>query len=337
VDWDAMHDRYLRLLGKVATRAELSDLLWELQAELGTSHTYERGGEYRPNPNHGQGFLGVDWAPGWRIGNILLGDPWHPRATSPCNRLGADIRPGDQLVAINGRPMSGELLVGQADRQIELTLLRDGVRRSMTVTALADESAARYRDWVAANRSAVKEMSDGRLGYVHVPDMSTGGYAEFVRSFLTELDCEGLIVDVRFNGGGQIAPLLLDRLTRKRFGTETGRWGRPTPYPPEAPRGPMALLVNEHTGSNGEIFAQGFRSLGLGPIIGRRTWGGVIATWPRHGLVDGTVTTQPEFRYVLDGQVLENRGVQPDVQIDDEGRQLSAAVAELVPIPAPTP
>jgi tricorn protease len=99
----------------------------------------------------------------------------------------------------------------------------------------------------------------------------------------------------------------------------------------------MALLVNEHTGSNGEIFAQGFRSLGLGPIIGRRTWGGVIATWPRHSLVDGTVTTQPEFRYVLDGQVLENRGVRPDVQIDDENRQLATAVAALVPTPLPTP
>ncbi|EWM18210.1 S41 family peptidase [Kutzneria sp. 744] len=337
VAWDAMHDRYARLLPRVGTRAELSDLLWEVQAELGTSHTYERGGEYRPTPQHGQGFLGVDWDSGWCIGNILRGDPWNPRLTSPCNRLGADIRTGDQLVAINGRPVSspGELLVGQADRQVELTLVRDGVSRDVTVTALADESAARYRDWVSANRAAVKELSGGRLGYVHVPDMNAGGYAEFVRGFLTELDCEGLIVDVRFNGGGQIAPLLLDRLSRRRFGTETGRWSSTTPYPGEAPRGPMALLVNEHTGSNGEIFAQGFRSLGLGPIVGRRTWGGVIATWPRHGLVDGTVTTQPEFRYVLDGQILENRGVRPDVQIDDEDRQLAAAVEQLLPVPAP--
>ncbi|HTI19794.1 MAG TPA: S41 family peptidase [Kutzneria sp.] len=337
VDWDAMYDRYSRLLDRVATRAELSDLLWELQAELGTSHTYERGGEYRPTPHHGQGFLGVDWDSEWRIGTILLGDPWNPRATSPCNRLGADIRPGDRVVAINGRPMSAELLVGQADRQVELTLIRDGVSRSVTVTALADESAARYRDWVSANRATVKKLSGGRLGYVHVPDMNSSGYAEFVRGFLTELDCEGLIVDVRFNGGGQIAPLLLDRLSRRRFGTETGRWGLPTPYPSEAPRGPMALLVNEHTGSNGEIFAQGFRSLGLGPLIGRRTWGGVIATWPRHSLVDGTVTTQPEFRYVLDGQILENVGVRPDIQIDDEDRQLPTAVAALVPTPVPTP
>lgn len=339
VDWDAMHDRYAKLLDKVATRAELSDLLWELQAELGTSHTYERGGEYRPTPNHGQGFLGVDWDSAWRIGDILRGDPWNPRATSPCNRLGADIRVGDQLVAINGQPVTnpGELLVGQADREVELTLVRDGVSRSVTVKALASEAAVRYRDWVDGNRAAVREMSGGQLGYVHVPDMNAGGYAEFVRGFLTELECEGLIVDVRFNGGGQIAPLLLDRLARRRFGTETGRWSLPTPYPPEAPRGPMALLVNEHTGSNGEIFAQGFRSLGLGPIVGRRTWGGVIATWPRHGLVDGTVTTQPEFRYVLDGQVLENRGVLPDVTVDDEDRQLTAAVAALVPTPQLTP
>ena len=331
VDWDAMHDRYLPLLDRVATRAELSDLLWELQAELGTSHSYENGGEYRPKPNHGQGFLGVDWEPGWRIGNILRGDPWNPRATSPCNRLGADIRVGDVLAAVNGCPMSGELLVGQANHDVELTLLRDGAERTVTVRALANESAARYRDWVSHNRSVVKELSGARLGYVHVPDMNAGGYAEFVRGFLTELDCDGLIVDVRFNGGGQIAPMLLDRLTRKRFGTEHGRWSAPTPYPPEAPRGPAALLVNEHTGSNGEILAQGFRTLRLGPIVGRRTWGGVIATWPRHILVDGAVTTQPEFRYVLAGQVLENRGVAPDVSVDDENRQLAAAVAELIP------
>ncbi|MFC0429811.1 S41 family peptidase [Kutzneria buriramensis] len=337
VDWEIMHDRYAALLDRVATRAELSDLLWELQAELGTSHTYENGGEYRQVPYHGQGFLGVDWEPGWRIGNILRGDPWNPRATSPCNRLGADIRPGDRVTAVNGQPMSGELLVGQANRDVELTLVRDGAERKVTVTALASESAARYRDWVDGNRALVRELSGGRLGYVHVPDMNAAGYAEFTRGFLTELDREGLIVDVRFNGGGQIAPMLLDRLARRRFGAETGRWAVSTAYPPEAPNGPMALLVNEHTGSNAEIFAQGFRTLRLGPIVGRRTWGGVIATWPRHGLVDGSVTTQPEFRYVLDGQVLENRGVTPDITVDDEDRQLTAAVAALAPIPQLTP
>jgi tricorn protease len=332
VDWDDMHDRYAALLDRVATRAELSDLLWELQAELGTSHAYERGGEYRPVTNHGQGFLGVDWEPGWRIGNILRGDPWNPRATSPCNRLGADIRVGDVLTAVNGRTgHPGELLVGQANRDVELTLLRDGAEHTVTVRPIASESAARYRDWVDRNRATVKELSAGRLGYVHVPDMNAGGYAEFVRGFLSELDSEGLIVDVRFNGGGQIAPMLLDRLARRRFGAEHGRWSAPTPYPPEAPRGRLALLVNEHTGSNGEIFAQGFRTLGLGPVIGRRTWGGVVATWPRHVLVDGTITTQPEFRYVLDGQVLENRGVLPDIVVDGEDRQLAAAVRELAP------
>lgn len=335
VDWDAVYDRYRGLLDRVATRAELSDLLWELQAELGTSHTYEYGGEYRPHPEHGQGFLGVDWDSGWRIGTILRGDPWRPHATSPCNRLGADIRVGDVLTAVNGRALSnpGELLVGQARRTVELTLLRDDVERTVTVTALASESAARYRDWVDRNRAVVKELSFGRLGYVHVPDMNSDGYAEFVRGFLTELDCEGLVVDVRFNSGGQTAPMLLDRLARKRFGTESGRWSVPTPYPTEAPRGPMVLVVNEHTGSNSEMLAQGFRALDLGPIVGRRTWGGVIATWPRHQLVDGTYTTQPEFRYVLDGQVLENRGVLPDVTVDDEERQLAVAVAQLLPAP----
>jgi tricorn protease len=353
VDWPAMYRRYAPLADLVASRAELSDLLWELQGELGTSHAYERGGEYREVTQHSQGFLGVDWAAEttpdgtvrWSIGRALRGDPWDPDATSPCNRLGADIRPGDVVVALNGQPVGpagpDELLVGQARREVELTLLRDGsAPRRVTVRAVEGESRARYRDWVDRNRATVRALSDGRLGYLHVPNMGRTGYAEFVRGFLAELDCEGLIVDVRFNGGGNISPLLLDRLARRRSGAEHGRWSGAAPYPAESPAGPMAVLVNEHTGSDGEIFGHVFRELGLGVLIGRRTWGGVIATWPRHSLVDGTVTTQPEFRYhfpQVEGR-LENHGVVPDLEVDnpphhrcqDSDRQVAAAVGHLL-------
>lgn len=341
VDWDAVHDRYAPLAERVACRSELSDLLWELQGELGTSHAYELGGEYRAPANQAQGFLGVDWTvtDRWRIARILRGDPWNPHATSPCLRLGADIRIGDAVVAINGQPVGpagpGELLVGQAGQEVELTLLRDGVSHRVTVRCLGSEARARYRDWAEENRAYVRTASEGRLGYVHVPDMLRTGYADFVRGFLTELDCEGLIVDVRFNTGGHVSPLLLDRLARRRAGTEHGRWSGAAPYPAESARGPMAVLVNEHTGSDGEIFAHVFRALGLGALIGKRTWGGVVATWPRHVLADGTVTTQPEFRYHLGERPLENHGVEPDVVVDPPpGRhgtdpQLAAAITHL--------
>ena len=341
VDWDAVHDRYAPLAERVACRSELSDLLWELQGELGTSHAYELGGEYRAPANQAQGFLGVDWtvADRWRIARILRGDPWNPHATSPCLRLGADIRIGDAVVAINGQPVGpagpGELLVGQAGQEVELTLLREDVSHRVTVRCLGSEARARYRDWADENRSYVRESSAGRLGYVHVPDMLRTGYADFVRGFLTELDREGLIVDVRFNTGGHVSPLLLDRLARRRAGTEHGRWSGTAPYPAESARGPMAVLVNEHTGSDGEIFAHVFRALGLGALIGKRTWGGVVATWPRHVLADGTVTTQPEFRYHLGERPLENHGVEPDVVVDPPPHrhgadpQLAAAITHL--------
>jgi tricorn protease len=257
------------------------------------------------------------------------------------------VREGDSIVAINGQPIGptgpGELLVGQAGRDVELTLHRDGAPpRRTVVRALGNEANARYRDWVERQREQVHETSRGRLGYVHVPDMFATGYAEFVRGFLAELDREGLVVDVRFNSGGHVSPLLLDRLARRRAGTEQGRWSGAAPYPVEAPQGPMAALINEHTGSDGEIFSHLFRARGFGPLIGARTWGGVIATWPRHRLVDGTLTTQPEFRYFFRGvgDGLENRGVEPDFEVaagpsgigDASGDdvQLAAAVRHLL-------
>ncbi|MGZ4666066.1 MAG: S41 family peptidase [Frankiaceae bacterium] len=332
VDWETVYERYVPLVDLVGSRAELSDLLWELQGELGTSHAYEFGGDYRAGPRYRQGLLGVDWVTGdgsgARVARIVAGDRWDPRATSPCTSLGADIRPGDLVTAVNGQPVGpagpGELLVDQAGREVELTVSRPGAGERhaavhrLTLRTLGDEGPARYRDWVAQNRSYVHEATGGRIGYLHVPDMFETGYAEFVRSFLTEYDREALIVDARFNGGGFVSWLVLERLARRRRGYEFGRWSGALPYPAESPRGPMVALVNEHTGSDGDIFGHMFREMRLGPLVGRRTWGGVIAVHPRHPLVDGTVTTQPEYSYVFDGvgRLLENRGVEPDLDVE---------------------
>lgn len=326
LDWDGVYERYLPLVDRVTSRGEFSDLLWEMHGELGTSHAYESGGAYRPRPHYRQGKLGVDWSFDdgvYRIARIVGGDRWDPKATSPLNRLGVGVRPGDAVLAVNGQPVGPEAspderLVNQADQEVQLTVGRDGDRRTVTVRAVDDEQPGRYRDWVEANRAHCHARSGGRIGYLHIPDMGPEGYAEFHRGFLTEYDREGLVVDVRFNGGGHVSALLLQKLARHRRGYNFPRWSPPEPYPDESPRGPMAAITNEWAGSDGDIFSHTFKLLGLGPLIGRRTWGGVIGIWPRHRLADGTVTTQPEFSFAFDdvGWRVENYGTDPDIEVD---------------------
>ncbi|OUC07677.1 peptidase S41, partial [Litorilinea aerophila] len=226
VDWQTVYHRYYALIERVSTRGEFSDLMWEMQGELGTSHAYEFGGDYRPRPYYGQGFLGAhfSWAPeagGYRIDEIILGDPWDPKANSPLAAPGVDVQVGDVLLAINGQPLGPEvspsqLLVNQAGNEVLLTLAprpQDGAggsngegpeasrtgNRLVIVRALESEVSARYRRWVEQNRRYVHEATDGRAGYVHIPDMSPRGYAEFHRGFLAEIERDGLIVDVRYN------------------------------------------------------------------------------------------------------------------------------------------
>jgi len=331
IDWNAVHALYRPLVERIATRSEFSDLLWELQGELGTSHAYEMGGEYRPGPNYRQGFLGVDWAfdaeaGGYRIAHIVRGDTWDTETSSPLTGPGVNLSEGDHVLAINGQPLGAEVtpaerLVNQAGNEVLLTVRRSGDAEPSTVTvkALADERPARYREWVEANRRKVHEATDGRVGYIHVPDMGPDGYAEFHRGFLVEYDRDALILDVRVNGGGHVSGLLLEKLARKRVGYDFPRWSSPKPYPDESPAGPMVALTNELAGSDGDIFSHTFKLMKLGPLVGKRTWGGVIGIWPRHRLVDGTVTTQPEFSFFFDdvGWRVENYGTDPDIEIDN--------------------
>jgi len=336
LDWAEIYQRYRPLVDRVATRSELSDLLWELQGELGTSHAYESGGEYRHGPHYHQGFLGVDWEydadhGSYRIGRVVQGDPWDTEATSPLNRPGTGIASGDELLAVNGLPVTrsaadgpppvtpGERLVNLAGAEVRLTVRRgDGEPRTVTVRAIGDEHPGRYRDWVEANRAAVHEGTEGRVGYIHIPDMMTDGFAEFHRSFLIEYDREGLIVDVRYNGGGAVSGLLLQKLARRRLGYDFSRWGAPFEYPATAPRGPMVALTNEWAGSDGDIFSHAFKMMRLGPLIGKRTWGGVIGISPRHALADNTITTQPEYSFFFDDVRwgVENYGTDPDIEVD---------------------
>ena len=181
------------------------------------------------------------------------------------------------------------LLVHQADAKVELTLAGDnGAAHRASSPRCADEVPARYREWVERNREWVHAQSNGRVGYFHLPDMQSAGFAEFHRYFSAECDRDALIVDLRYNRGGHVSQLLLEKIARKRRGYALSRWMKPSPYPDEAVVGPVVALTNEHAGSDGDIFSHNFKLMGLGPLVGTRTWGGVVGIWPRHALVDGT-------------------------------------------------
>jgi len=350
IDWQAIYEQYAPLLEHVSSRSELSDLFWELQGELGTSHAYERGGEYRHGPHYRQGFLGIDWhydsyTQRYRIAHIVQGDTWDKHSTSPLNAPGIHVQVGDAVVAINGQLVGPnhspqELLVHQADEEVQLTIegAESQEKRVVTVKALPHEHNARYREWVNNNRQTVHTLSQGRVGYIHIPDMGSNGYAEFHRGYLSQFDYPALIIDVRWNGGGNVSGLLLEKLARRRLGYDFPRWGQPIPYPMESPQGPMVAITNEHAASDGDMFCHAFKLMGLGPVIGMRTWGGVIGITHNHSLVDGTVTTQPEYAFWFKdvGWELENYGTNPDIEVDispqDYTRgtdpQLERAIAE---------
>lgn len=358
VNWLAVYHRYLPLLDRVATRGEFSDLLWEMQGELGTSHAYEYGGDYRPEPRYSLGKLGADLrydaeTDSYVVEHIVTGDVWDERASSPLARPGVNIAPGDRLIAVGSRRVGRgasphELLVNQGGNEVLLTFLKaDGALRAVTVKTLYDDTQARYREWVERNRKKVHDATNGRVGYLHIPDMQAYGYAEFHRGFLAEVTREGLIADVRYNAGGFVSSLIAEKLARKRLGYDISRWGEPAPYPPESVMGPMVAIINEAAGSDGDIISHVFKMMKLGPLIGKRTWGGVIGIRPRNTLIDGGVTTQPEFSFwsVEAGWQLENHGVEPDIEVEMRPQdyvagadpQLERAIAEVLRLMSSNP
>ncbi|GAA2432256.1 S41 family peptidase [Streptomyces glaucus] len=326
VDWDGVLDRYRPVLDRVATHDDLVDLLWEVQGELGTSHAY-----VVPRGGHGgarQGLLGADLSRhadgGWRVDRILPSETSDPDARSPLAAPGVAVRPGDAIVAVAGRPVDpvtgpGPLLVGTAGRPVELTVLPagGGEPRHVVVVPVADEEPLRYHAWVAGRRAHVHERSGGRLGYLHVPDMQAPGWAQIHRDLRVEVAREGLVVDLRENRGGHTSQLVVEKLARRVVGWGVPRGMRPYSYPQDAPRGPVVAVANEFSGSDGDIVNAAIKALGLGPVVGTRTWGGVIGIDSRYRLVDGTLVTQPKYAFWLEGYEwgVENHGVDPDVEV----------------------
>ncbi|KOV89796.1 peptidase S41 [Nocardia sp. NRRL S-836] len=327
VDWQGELDRYRPLVEQLGSHDDLVDLLWEVQGELGTSHAYVWGAPHHVPTSRRQGLLGADLVRSgddWVVERVIPGETSDPHARSPLAAPGVAVRAGDAIVAVDGRPVGasgpGPLLIGTAGKPVELTVRPSGggALRRVVVVPLADEEPLRYHDWVANRRAFTHDMSGGRVGYLHVPDMMGAGWAQLHRDLRVELTREALVLDVRENGGGHTSQLVIEKLGRKVIGWSVARgYTASESYPQDAPRGPVVAVADEYAGSDGDIVNVAIKELGIGPVVGVRTWGGVIGIDMRYSLVDGTMVTQPRYASWFKGHGwdVENYGVDPDIEV----------------------
>ncbi|GLZ39824.1 S41 family peptidase [Actinokineospora sp. NBRC 105648] len=329
VDWAGVLARYRPLVDSLGSHDELVDLLWEVHGELGTSHAYVMPQRAGVDHRRRLGLLGADLsrdADGvWRITAIVPGESSDPRARSPLRAPGVGVREGDAVVAVDGitvDPLRGPaaLLVGTAGCPVELTIepKGGGATRRVVVVPLLDDMPLRYQAWVSGRRSYVHTATDGKVGYLHVPDMVANGWAQLHRDLRLEMRRDGVVVDLRENRGGHLSQLVVEKLSRRIVG-----WGRARDgyyeetYPLDAPRGPVVAVADEFSGSDGDIVNAAIKALGIGPVVGTRTWGGVVGIDMRYRLVDGTLVTQPRYATWMEGVGwgMENHGVDPDVEV----------------------
>ncbi|WP_114853988.1 S41 family peptidase [Brachybacterium sp. YJGR34] len=324
MDWHAMTSWYDPVIERLVTEDDVQDMMWEVQGELGTSHAYVMGAPYTADPPMLPAYLGADVERRdgrWVITRILPGDSSDPEARSPLLAPGVGAEVGDAILRVDGRPVHREgveaALVGAAGKPTELVLLRDGAEHRVAVTPLADDSALRYQAWVDSRRALVDDLSEGRLGYLHIPDMVSSGWAQMHRDLRAATTKEGLVVDVRYNSGGHTSQLVTDRLARRVLSWDYPRHETPGTYPAFAPRGAVVLVTNQEAGSDGDIVGAVSRAMRIGPVIGTRTWGGVIGIDGRYDLVDGTGVTQPKYASWFRGEdwAIENYGVEPDIEV----------------------
>jgi len=332
VDWASIRARYAKLLPLVGSRTDLNYLLGEMIAELSNSHTYVGGGDEMPAERRvPTAFLGADYALDassgrYRLVKIYPGDSTRETYRAPLDAPGLDVHQGDYLLAIDGVELKApatpdSLLVGKLDGTVKLTVADapDGKRRDVVVLPVKSEMALREKGWIDHNRALVDRLSGGRIAYVYLSDMYTLGMDQFIRQFYPQLDKKALIVDERFNGGGFIDQIVLERLRRVLVGMQVNRQRTPGTVPSQVLVGPKVCLMNSYSGSDGDLFPFYFRKYGLGPLIGTRTWGGVRGIRGEWRLLDGGSITVPEDAvYGLDSQwVIENHGVDPDIVVED--------------------
>jgi tricorn protease len=353
VNWEAIRDKYAPLVPYAANRYDLTYILGEVIGELSNSHTYVGGGDQPDLHPVNVGLLGVDFeldsASGlYRFKKIYPGENWNPQTRSPLTEPGIDVREGDYLLAVNGRPLRApqnpyELFVNTANETTAITVNSrpdaEGAR-TLPVKPIADESQLRENYMIESNRKKVDAATHGRVGYIYIPDMGGPGLNAFVKQFFPQIRKEGLIIDVRYNGGGFVDQLIFERLRRVLVGMDAARNFDNTTLPPVVFHGYMAAITNQYAASDGDIFSEFFKVYKLGPLIGERTWGGVRGIRGEFPLLDGGYITRPEFaHYDLNSKwVVENRGVAPDIEVDDrpddvvrgKDAQLDRAIQEVM-------
>jgi len=354
VDWAAMKAKYAPLLDHVNHRADLTYVIGELIGELNAGHTYVGGGDMPRPARIPMGLLGarLERDPKtkfFRIARILKGQNWDAALRSPLTDIGVDVAEGDFIVAVDGRSTAEltdiwEALAGKANEQVALRVNASpslqGAREAVVVPT-EDERALYYYNWVQANLEKVSKATNGRVGYLHVPDMGVPGLNEFAKYFYPQTAKEALIVDVRSNGGGNVSPMIIERLRRELVLVDIARNGTPQTNPGAMIVGPKVLLADEFSASDGDLVTWRFKTYKIGPVIGKRTWGGVVGIAGTLPLLDGGFLNKPEFsRYDVAGKswVIEGVGVEPDIVVDNdpakeyagEDQQLNRAIAEIL-------
>ena len=330
-DWPAMKAKYQKLLPRIATRADLNDLMGNLIGELSTSHTYIWGGDIKRPKSVPVGLLGADLTVDrksgfYRIAKVYPPEPSSPEGVSPLTLSQAGIKAGEYIVAVNGKPVKApddfySAFVNLANEQVLLSVngepKRDGAR-DVIVKTVASDSPVRYLDWVRTRRQYVDKATGGKCGYFHIPDMGSAGLVEFSRTFFPQMEKPAMIIDARYNGGGFVSEIIVERVGRELLAMGQSRRGVPYRYPEDAVYAHRVLLTNEEAGSDGDIFTRAFKLANLGPSLGMRTWGGVVGIRMDKPFVDGGLMTIPEFSWYEDeGWTLENRGAEPDVVVDN--------------------
>ncbi len=369
VDWKAIKQKYAVLLPYAKTRLDLNYIIGEMIGELNCGHAYVNPGEREQPERIKMGLLGAeissDKSGFFRLDKILTGASWSKNLRSPLTEPGIEARVGEYIVAIDGIPANSvkniyALLVGKAGVPTEISLngkpQLDGARK-IVISPIENEYPLYHYNWVQNNLKKVDEASNGRIGYIYIPDMGPEGLNEFARYFYPQLDKEGLIIDDRANGGGNVSPMILERLSREPYRLTMGRGTKRTGTIPDGVQvGPKVCLINKYSASDGDLFPWGFRALGLGKLIGTRTWGGIVGISGPLSYMDGTDIRVPFFTSydAKTGQwIIENHGVDPDILIDNdpikeqrgEDQQLDKAIEEVMkelqnrkplpPVPAP--
>jgi tricorn protease len=337
VDWQKERDRYAALLPYAATRYDLVLLLGDMIGELSNSHTYVGGGDSPDLSAVNTGMLGVDFALDsasgrYKFAKIYPGENWDPARRSPLTEPGVNVKNGDYLLAVNGRPLKSpaspyEMFVGTVGQNVTLTVNSSPTEtgaRNVVVRPIGSEYTLRELDWIVTNRHKVDAATNGRVGYVYIPNMGDEGLNEFVKQYFPQIRKEGMIIDVRYNGGGFVDYLIFERLRRIVASMSTSRNFGDDTDPGNTFYGSMICITNEYAASDGDFFSYYFKKYKLGPLVGMRTWGGVRGIRGEIPLIDGGYITRPEFSiYGMESNwIVENHGVDPDIIVDNPPDQV---------------